>query len=262
MSSSLLHALHLRLIWFYCMWAATVPVTVLLRRRLVRRGSAALPLAPALSPPSPKYMSTKGAPLVRSAEMLRKCRSGTSDIDLTRFVAAAKQFDEVMAPFGLYSKVMVLATREQLEYLQKAPAAARSTARALLLHEKASGKHTRRPQELVDGSPAIALLWMRRGFEFWLGTFEQHVSRPRSFSEECWRGYLATSAKFNGWMMRKLAAANHKLAPPWETICARGLCSEVQLKAQLKAWCAAVRPVIDRLTALHREAGLDDLRLV
>lgn len=224
--------------------------------------AAPRPERPALIDTASSRPLVVGAPttaLLKNAALVKKCVR-YSDVDLPKLYAAAKQFDDVMVPFGLYSKVLRLATAEHLTALQKGPSKSITSARALLVHEKARGAVLGN-NVLEDDSPALALLWLRRGFEFWLATFEEHLDRPGSFAEEAWRGYDRTSGRFGGWLMRAGARANGKLCPSWETVLSRGFAgTEQQLKSQLKTWAAAVRPLIARLAALHHELDMDDTR--
>lgn len=200
-------------------------------------------------------------PLRTSVRLLRRSLLGKDDVHLPSFVAASREFGNVLMPFGVFSKPMQQATELHVAHLQPLTRQFESV-RALLQHEQETSKHGP-GGVLAKDSPAEAVLWLRRGNELWCETFRLHLqSKSRKFREEATQAYMTTISRYNGWVMRNAAKASMMLAPSWESVLADGrlLHDASDLDRELAAWIAAVRPVVERLTRLHQAMDLEDVR--
>jgi len=216
-------------------------------------------------PPDLLCKSMPLGPLGESADKFKRCLKSGGDIDLLEFIEAASHFIGVLKLFGKYTRVQIGASSQNLAAIKLGvrdiPRGAQGSAREFLEYDKARGKH--RPGGiLAKDSPAEGLLWLRRGFSIWLATFEEHLASPGSLRQEARRGYEATVLKYNGWLMQRACAANMALCPTWEWVLgqAKLASSEEQLRSDLEKWVAAARPVLERLTALHKSLDLEDTR--
>ena len=170
-----------------------------------------------LAPPARALWASQ-RPLRRSAAAFNECRQG-SDIDLPRFLRAAKQYCELAAQFGRFAVPSASEVRRCIEKIEQAAhklegSGSRThykTMRALLQAEVALGLHKPGGQ-LEDPSAAMGLLWTRRGLAFWMEVFQMQVKQSASLKEQMGKAYDRTLSNFHGFISRRSTVK----VTPWQ----------------------------------------------
>jgi len=118
-------------------------------------------------------------------------------------------------------------------------------------------------------SGAEALLWARLVLSFWVEIFDEHVRHPRGkLADETSRGFKRTLSRYLDNFSRAAFSMAMRQAPDWEDVRQRtslgcssaGTCSEDLLTEEMRHFVKDVRPVLDKMTALQKESGLEDPR--
>ena len=205
-----------------------------------------------------------------SARKFAACVS-RDDIDLEKFGAAASEFMGKIEAFGDFTSRGVRDARANLRRVHQASVVSRiRSMRSLLMDQVRQG--ARRPD---GGGPARstgaeALLWSRLGIRFWVETFKAHLKQPggsASLAEASKSGFQRSLARYLDRFSSTAFSIAFRATPEWDVIrtrtqlgCRNGVCSDEQLNEELSSFVKEVEPVLDRMTQLHKAAGLEDSR--
>ena len=160
--------------------------------------------------PTTVALKVSQRPLRRSARAFSECSQG-SDINVPRFLRAAKAYCDLVSRFGRFA---VPSAGEISRCIVKVEQAAAQLAKngtkgnsmkALLQAEVALGLHGP-GGVLADPSAAMGLLWTRRGIAFWLDVFQQQIKKSASLKGQMASAYEHTRAP-------------HKPGPPLAVVC-------------------------------------------
>lgn len=211
----------------------------------------------------------------------------TDDLDLNEFLAATREFCDLMRKFGSFVSPSVANVRMCLLKIERACdelAAADGPRRhwgrrrslqsmkALLKAEAEAGVHGK-GGVLADPSAAIGLLWVRRGLLFWARVFELEAERlgrgPEARGSEAGvlkaqsdAAYDEVLSPVHGWVSRRGYKLAMSRCPEWSDARQRaGLpeCDEA-LRADFAAWAKAMRKLAKCMTKLHVNLDLEDKR--
>lgn len=240
-----------------------------------RAPSSASDKSDTASEDDPAVASMRGSsrPLALSASEFRECLLGDGDVDVERFMASCTEFSKLLGRMGSFARLLTREVRGNVSKINGTysnnPGVYRS-ARALLEGEKNNGMH-KEGGVLADPSGAMGMLWARRGLLFWATAFEGLAeseeaagpdAEPSSVPVKKVAGaaYDEVLRQFNGWMTRSSfsMAINHM--PDWNTLNSNLGPSREEVAADMRAWAAVTRDVVDRLKALHTEYDLEDTR--
>ena len=203
-----------------------------------------------------------------SARKFAACVS-RDDIDLEKFASATKEFMSKVEAFGDFTKRGVSDARANLQRVEKASALSKiRSMRSMLMDQVRQGAR------MPEGGPARstgaeALLWTRIGVRFWAETFKAHLKGrgSASLAEASKRGFQHSLARYLDRFSRTAFSVAFRATPDWDVVrtrtqlgCRNGVCSEEQLNEELSSFVKEVEPVLDRMTQLHRAAGLEDSR--
>eukprot|EP00320_Phaeocystis_rex_P007096 CAMPEP_0119088670 /NCGR_PEP_ID=MMETSP1178-20130426/146333_1 /TAXON_ID=33656 /ORGANISM="unid sp, Strain CCMP2000" /LENGTH=232 /DNA_ID=CAMNT_0007071971 /DNA_START=21 /DNA_END=716 /DNA_ORIENTATION=- len=218
------------------------------------------------APPALAGMASQ-RPLRRSAVAFNECSKG-SDIDLPRFLHAAKQYCELAAQFGRFavpsaSEVMrcIVKIEQAAQRLERSCKKRYKTMRALLKAEVELGLH-RPGGELADPSAAMGVLWTRRGLAFWNEVFRMQVHKSANLRDQMSAAYDRTLSRFHGFISRRAFSVASSATPSWEQVRANAALapSEEALRDDLKVWTNALKKLLRSMTAMQVQLDLEDKR--
>lgn len=205
--------------------------------------------------------------LRESARRFQKCLS-KDDINLPAFNAAAEDFVRKVESFGDFTSRYVSDARSNLRRVELARGGRIQSMRALLMDQVARGAR------LLGGGPARstgaeALVWARLGLSFWVELFKEHVrSRGKASLPEATRhGFQRSLARYLDRFGRAAFNLGARNTPEWDVVrrnthigCSNGVCSDSGLTDELRSFVEDVEPVLERMTQLHKDLGLEDAR--
>jgi len=220
--------------------------------------------------PSGSKISSSKVMLKHHAEKFKACLSGGGDVDLERFVAASTDFSRTLERFGDFAKPGLKDTAQNLRRVEQA----RSQGRVKSLRAFLADQIKSRGARLANGSPsrgsgAEALLWSRLGLKMWVEMFKDRLTRPQtSFAQTLRNGFSRSMGRYLDRFGRAAFDMASRQSPDWSEVrrstllgCdAQGRCSEESFTDELKSFVKQVEPVLDRMTELQRNAGLEDQR--
>ena len=138
-------------------------------------------------------------PLRQSAAAFAESASG-NDINVPKFIRAAKAYCDLVARFGHFSGPSAAEVRRCITKIENAARSLassrrlqRNSMRSILQAEAETGMHGR-GGEIADPSAAMGLLWTRRGLAFWLDVFQQHAKKSGCLRAQMSSAYERTRA--------------------------------------------------------------------
>jgi len=208
----------------------------------------------------------RGITLRHAARRFAACAKG-DDVHVEDFAEATEQMMTIVERFGSFTKRGVADVRQNLRRVREKGRKSSSSMRAFLADElrrggvKPGGGPTSR-------SAAEALLWSRLFLSFWVEIFDEHVRRPKTLADETSRGFKRTLSRYLDRFSRAAFNMAMRQAPDWADVRQRtflgcssaGTCSEDLLTEEMRHFVKDVRPVLDKMTALQKESGLEDPR--
>ena len=206
-------------------------------------------------------------PLRRSAIAFNECSKG-SDIDVPRFLRAAKQYCELAAQFGRFAVPSASEVRRCIEKIEQAvnklegsSRKSHHSMRALLQAEIALGLH-QPGGELADPSAAMGVLWTRRGLAFWMEVFQMQVQKSSSLRDQMSQAYDRTLSNFHGFISRRAFHVASSATPSWEQVRTNAELAptEEALRDDLKVWANALKKLLKSMHAMQVQLDLEDKR--
>jgi len=208
----------------------------------------------------------RGITLRHAARRFAACAKG-DDVHVEDFAEATEQMMTIVERFGSFTKRGVADVRQNLRRVREKGRKSSSSMRAFLADELRRGgvKPGGGP---ASRSPAEALLWSRLFLSFWVEIFDEHVRRPKTLADETSRGFKRTLSRYLDHFSRAAFNMAMRQAPDWADVRQRtslgcssaGTCSEDLLTEEMRHFVKDVRPVLDKMTALQKESGLEDPR--
>lgn len=196
-----------------------------------------------------------------------ECCKG-SDIDMTKFLRAAKQYCELASQFGRFAVPSASEVRRCIEKIEQGAKKLESkgkgiqkTMRALLQAEVALGLH-RPGGELADPSAAMGVLWTRRGLAFWMEVFQMEVEKSANLKDQMGKAYERTLSSFHGFISRRAFSVAAGATPSWEQMRTNAdlAPTEEELRDDLKVWAGALKKVLKSMHAMQVQLDLEDKR--
>lgn len=211
-------------------------------------------------------------PLRQSAAAFSESCSG-NDINVPKFIRAAKAYCDLVARFGHFSGPSAAEVRRCIVKLEDAARSLansasggrrglkRNSMRAILQAEVATGMHGR-GGAIADPSAAMGLLWTRRGLAFWLDVFQQHAKKSGGLRAQMSAAYERTLAPFHGWVSRRAFLVASSATPTWEDVCKNAdlAPSDELLREDQHAWASALRRLVRSMQAMQAKYDLEDSR--
>ena len=206
--------------------------------------------------------------LRESAKRFKACLS-RDDVNIEGFLAAGDDFVKGLQRFGEFTKAGVTDARQNMRKVEMAREGRIKSMRALLMDQVRRGLRNDGGGP-ASGSGAEALLWARLGIKMWVEIFKDRLCSPRkaSLGEAMRSGFDRTLARYLDRFGRAAFKVATRAAPDWDTVRERthlgcdvnGVCSDEGLESELRLFVQQVEPVLERMTQLHKEAGLEDPR--
>jgi hypothetical protein len=205
-----------------------------------------------------------------AARRFAACAKG-DDVHVEDFAEATEQMMTIVERFGSFTSRGVADVRQNLrrvrEKARKGKARiARQSMRAFLADELRRGG-IRPGGGPTSRSGAEALLWARLVLSFWVEIFDEHVRRPQGeLRDETSRGFKRTLSRYLDSFSRAAFSMAFRQAPDWSEVreslgCSgAGACSDAAATEEMRHFVKDVRPVLERMTALQKESGLEDPR--
>ena len=146
--------------------------------------------------------------------------------------------------------------------------------RALLSAEVKAGQHSPgKAPALRDQSGAMGLLWVRRGLQLWFNFFvlreelrgamakrgEDAADPDETAGASLFRAFQASHGNIVGWVSKRMAGGVARAMPSWLTL-TDALGIDAAEGEEVRAWVDAVQPVLERMSRVQEEAGLEDRR--
>jgi len=142
-----------------------------------------------------------------------------------------------------------------------------STVRQLLESEREAGIH-KPGAVLADPSAAMALLWMRRTIQYYVGVMQGVCDTSASLSSKCRTAYGAILEPFHGWLLKNTFSMALAAVPSRDEFVARLSPNHLSSKAVRRSACFSdirvaiplMEQVVAQLRALFAELDLEDTR--
>lgn len=141
-----------------------------------------------------------------------------------------------------------------------------ATVRALLEAEKASGVHRPGPI-LADPSAAMALLWMRRTIQYYIGVMRGATDTSNTLPSKCRAAYASILEPFHGWLLKQTFNMVLSAVPSRDEFIAR-LSPNIHSRSRRRSVFFAdvneciplMEDVVTALQELFNELDLEDMR--
>ena len=106
------------------------------------------------------------------------------------------------------------------------------------------------------------LLWLRRGFLWWVLYFENLLQDPTATNgEKAGRDAFTRSLGVaSGWLSTNLFNASAHSSPGFGAVASRLGLSHEQAEADVRAWLATVTGLLERMRAIQVELDMEDTR--
>ena len=216
----------------------------------------------------PSKLSGSKVVLRESAKRFKACLS-RDDVNIEGFLAAGDDFVKGLQRFGDFTKAGVTDARQNMRKVEMAREGRIKSMRALLMDQVRRGLRNDGGGP-ASGSGAEALLWARLGIKMWVEIFKDRLRSPRKLSlgEAMRSGFDQTLGRYLDRFGRAAFKVATRAAADWDTVRGRthlgcdvnGVCSDEGLESELRSFVQQVEPVLERMTQLHKEAGLEDPR--
>jgi len=212
-------------------------------------------------------MSASRISLRQAGHRFRACLSHTGDVNVAGFISATDEFARDLEQFGDWTKRGLSDAKQNIRRVEQ-KGDRLSSMRQFLGEQLRRG--ARKPAGgPMSGSAAEALQWSRLGIRFWVETFKEQLKRRRvSLREATINGFQRSMGFYFGRAAKMAFSAASRSTPDWDVIRERtsigceagGVCSEDALVKELQTFVKDVEPVLNRMTELQKDAGLEDLR--